>query len=82
MFAHTDYNANLSMRIIIVLLGTMFAFGGVVVAHFRSIFQIMTTVAGTTTGAKFGVFTIGMLYPFANQKVCFGVQPNDALFAI
>lgn len=69
MFAHTDSSANFSMRIIIFLLGTVCAFGGVIIERFNSIFQIMTTVAGTTTGAKFGVFTIGMLYPWANQKV-------------
>lgn len=69
MFPPTDFNANLSMRIIIILLGTICAFGGILVENFKSIFQVMTTVAGTTTGAKFGVFTLGMLYPWANQKV-------------
>lgn len=69
LFAHTDANANRSMRVLIFLLGTMCAFGGVLIERFQSIFQIMNTVAGMTTGAKFGVFTIGMLYPWANQKV-------------
>lgn len=73
-FAHTDANANLTMRIIIFLLGTVCAFGGVLVECFESIFQVMNTVAGTTTGAKFGVFTLGMLYPWANQKVCLQIQ--------
>lgn len=68
LFAHTDANANLTMRILIFLLGSVCAFGGVLVERFQSIFAIMNTVAGTTTGAKLGVFTIGMLYPWANQK--------------
>lgn len=70
LFAHTDFNAKLSMRIIIVLLGSICAFGGIFVERFKSIFQIVMTVSGITTGAKFGVFTLGMLYPWANQKVC------------
>lgn len=69
LFAHTDVNANRTMRIIIFVLGTICAFGGIIVEHCRSIFQALMTVSGITTGAKFGVFTIGMLYPWANQKV-------------
>lgn len=68
-FAHTDKNANLSMRIIIFLIGAYCAMGGVIVEHFNSIFQIITIVAGTCTGAKFGIFTLGMLFPWANQRV-------------
>ena len=64
LFAHTDANANFTMRVLIFLVGSVCAFGGVIVERFQSIFQIMNTVAGTTTGAKFGVFTIGMLYPW------------------
>lgn len=70
LFAHTDFNANFAMRVIIIALGTICAFGGIIVERFSSIFQICVTVTGVTTGAKFGVFTIGMLYPWANQKVC------------
>lgn len=68
-FAHTDANANLSLRILIFSLGSFCAFGGIFVERFGSIFQIIFSVAGTTIGAKFGVFTLGMLYPWANQKV-------------
>lgn len=70
LFAHTDFNANLSMRTIIFLLGTICAFGGVLVEQFKSIFQVIITVSGITTGVNFGIFTLGMLYPWANQKVC------------
>lgn len=68
-FAHTDSNANLTMRIIIFLIGTYCAFGGFIVEHFSSIFALVTTVAGITTGATLGTFTLGILYPWANQKV-------------
>lgn len=67
-FAHTDSNANLSMRIIIILLGTICALAGIIVEHFESIFQIVMTVTGIFVGATFGVFTMGMLYPWANSK--------------
>ena len=49
-------------------MGTFCAVAGVIVEHFQSIFQVINTVAGITTGAIFGAFTIGMLYPWANQK--------------
>lgn len=69
-FADTDSNANLMMRAIIFLMGTYCALGGFIVEHFSSIYAMVTTVAGISTGAIFGSFTIGMLYPWANQKVC------------
>lgn len=67
-FAHTDFNANLTMRFIIILLGTICALGGIIVEHFESIFQITMTIAGAFIGATFGVFTLGMLYPWANKR--------------
>lgn len=68
-FAHTDSNANLTMRIIIFLIGTFCALSGIIVERFQSIFQVITTVAGMYTTATFGVFTLGMLYPWANRQV-------------
>lgn len=68
-FAHTDPNANLTMRLIIFTMGTFCALCGIIVERFESIFQIVTTVAGMFTGAVFGVFTLGMLYPWANNQV-------------
>lgn len=56
------------MRLIIILLGTICALAGIVVEHFESIFQITMTVAGAFVGATFGVFTLGMLYPWANKR--------------
>lgn len=68
-FAETDVNINRSMRFTIFLIGTFCAFSGILVENFQSIFQAVNTVAGITAGAKFGVFTMGMFYPWANQKV-------------
>lgn len=69
LFAHTDANANLTMRFIIFLIGTFGAVAGVIVEHFQSIFQITLTVTGISIGVVFGAFTVGMLYPWANEKV-------------
>lgn len=57
-FAHTDFNANLAMRIIILLLGTICAASGIIVERFESIFQISMTVGGMIVGATFGTFTM------------------------
>lgn len=64
LFSHTDFNANLSMRIFIIILRTLCAFGSIIIERFKSIFQIISTVDGIVNGAKFG----GM--HFANMKVC------------
>lgn len=68
-FDHNDANANLMMRFIIFIMGTFCAMSGIIVERFESIFQMVTTVAGMCTGAVFGTFTIGMLYPWANSQV-------------
>lgn len=68
-FSHTDANANLTMRFIIIVIGTFCAAAGIIVENFQSIFQMITTVSGMSTGAVFGAFTLGMLYPWANEKV-------------
>lgn len=44
-FAHNDFNANLTMRIIICLIGAYCACGGIIVEQFGSIFQAVVTVA-------------------------------------
>lgn len=69
LFKHNDVNANRAMRLTIFLLGSYMAFSGLLVKYFSSLFQAVNTVAGITTGAKFGTFTLAMLYPWANQKV-------------
>lgn len=57
------------MRLIIFTLGTFCAISGIMVERFGSIFQMVTTVAGMCTGAIFGAFSMGMLYPWANKQV-------------
>lgn len=69
LFRHNDVNANRAMRFIIFAIGSYCAFSGILVEYFSSLFQVINTVAGMTTGAKFGTFTLAMLYPWANQKV-------------
>lgn len=69
LFTHNDANANRSLRIIIFLLGSFCAFGNIIFERFQSIYQVMSTINATATSVKFSVFTIGMLYPWANQKV-------------
>lgn len=71
LFAHTNANAILSMRILIFVLGTIGTLGTVFLKNLQSIVHAMHTIAGISVGAKFGVFTIGMVYPWANQKVLF-----------
>lgn len=68
-YRHTERRANLLMKTIIILLGIECAMGAVIIEKFSSIFQLANTVAGTCTGAIFGVFTAGMLYPWANNHV-------------
>lgn len=71
LFAHTDANAILSMRILIFILGSIGTLGTVFYENLQSIIHAMHTIASISVGAKFGVFTIGMVYPWVNQKVFF-----------
>lgn len=73
-YRHTERRAHLIMKTIIVLLGIECAAGALIVEKFGSIFQLMNTIAGMTTGPTFGVFTIGMLYPCANKHVSVSVM--------
>lgn len=68
LFPNTDANANRAMRITIFALGTFCGFSGILIERFKSVFQVINTVASMTTGTIFGVFTMGILYPWANQK--------------
>lgn len=69
LFRHNDVNANFTMKLTVLTIGIVCAMGGFIVEHFKSIFQVVNTVAGVCTGAVFGVFTLGMLYPWANKTV-------------
>lgn len=57
------------MKIIIVIIGIYATIMGLVVEKFNSIFQMMITFMSLTHGTIFGVFTLGILYPWANKKV-------------
>lgn len=69
LFKHNDSNANFTMKLITLFVGVLCILGGVIVETFASIFQLVSSIAGSTTGAVFGVFTLGMVYPWANTKV-------------
>lgn len=68
-FPDTDANANLAMRIIIFAVGTYCAVSSVLVQAFHSAFQLLNAVTNMTTGAKFGVFTMGLFWPWTNINV-------------
>lgn len=68
-YRHTERRANVIMKIIVMLFGLECIFGAFVVTKFGSLLQLVITVGGTINGAKFGVFTLGMLYPWANRRV-------------
>lgn len=68
-FPDNDANANLAMRIIIFAVGTYCAVSSVLVHAFHSAFQLLNAVTNMTTGAKFGVFTMGLFWPWTNINV-------------
>lgn len=69
-FPDNDANANFTMRIIIFVVGTYCALSSRLVESFHSAFQLLNTVTNMTTGAKFGVFTMGLFWPWTNINVC------------
>lgn len=80
-YRHTERKANLIMKTIIALFGIECVFGVFFVSKFTSLFQLVNTVGGTIVGAKFGVFTLGMLWPWANRHVS-QYQMNVVYFRI
>lgn len=69
LFIHSDAKANLTMQTIVFLSGVYCIIGGVLVERYHSIFHILNTMVGMTTGAKFGVFTMGLFWPWTNINV-------------
>lgn len=65
-FIHSDAKANLTMQTIVFFFGVYCIIGGILVERYHSIFQILNTIIGMTTGAKFGVYTMAMFYPWTN----------------
>lgn len=74
LFAHNDVNANITMRLIVFLIGTYCAVSSFFIERFHSTFQILLKIAGMTTGAKIGVFTVGLFYPFINIQVFYSLS--------
>ncbi|XP_055327149.1 sodium-coupled monocarboxylate transporter 2-like isoform X2 [Sitodiplosis mosellana] len=66
LFPDNDANANLVMRLIIFVVGTYCALSSTMVEQFHSTFQILNAITGMTTGAKIGVFTMGLFWPWTN----------------
>lgn len=64
-----DAKANLTMQTIVFLFGVYCIIGGVLVERYHSIFHILNTIIGMTTGAKFGVFTMGLFWRSTNINV-------------
>lgn len=68
----TDEKANNIMKMIIVVTGIYCALMGFVVENFSSLLQLVMTVSSVNNGVTWGVFCLGMLWPFANAKGKFG----------
>lgn len=68
-FPDNDANANFTMRIIIFAIGTYCALSSSLVQAFHGTFQLLNAVTNMTTGAKFGVFTLGLFWPWTNINV-------------
>lgn len=66
---HTDRNANRIMKVIIFLFGTYAILGGFMIEKIESLFVVILTLSGTFNGVVLGVFSLGMLYPWANKHV-------------
>lgn len=62
LFPDNDANANLIIRFIIIVFGTYCALSSAFVEHFHYAFQILNSITGMTTGAKIGVFTLGLFW--------------------
>lgn len=68
-YKHTEQKANLIMRLLICLIGAYCVIMGILVAKSSSLFQVNATISSLSTGAVTGIFTLGLFYPWASQKV-------------
>lgn len=57
------------LKIIVVIIGVVATALVLVVQHLGGLFQLGITLSGITAGPLLGLFTLGMLFPFANSKV-------------
>lgn len=58
------------MMIITVVIGLLSVALIFVVERLGTILQLMSTLHGITFGPLLGVVTMGMVFPFANKRVC------------
>lgn len=85
LFTDNDQNANFAMRIIIFAIGTYCALSSILVETFHSAFQLLNAITSMTTGAKVGVFTLGLFWPWTNINVnillmCFFFSSGREIF--
>lgn len=69
LIRHTERNSDYSMKLLILLIGTFSIVGGIAIEKLGSLFQVVYTLAGICGGPIVGVFTMGMLHPWANRHV-------------
>lgn len=74
LFPHNDANANRMMRIIIIAVGTYCALSSSLIEAYHSAFQVLNAITAMTTGAKFGVFTMGLFWPWTNINVSIKIK--------
>lgn len=66
---HTETNANYCMKMMIFATGTLAILCGFGIERMDSLFQAVYTLTGICAGPIVGVFTLGMLCPWANKHV-------------
>lgn len=66
---HNNVRANYALRVIILVIGTYCALSSLLVQRFYATFKTLNAIANMTMGAKVGVFTVGLFYPFVNIQV-------------
>lgn len=69
LIRHTERNSNYSMKFLIFLIGTFSIVGGIAIEKLGSLFRLVYTLSGICGGPIVGVFTLGMLHPWANRHV-------------
>lgn len=58
------------MKVLVIINGTIAVFLVFVVEKFGSILEMAVKFCGITFGPLLGLFTLGMMFPQANKKVC------------
>lgn len=81
-YRHTEYRANVIMKLIIVALGVYSVAMGFMVEGSGSLFQVQSTIIGLTIGGVVGIFTLALFYPWASHTATMcGAVTSMALMA-